>query len=87
MKYLTGESVSLDQVCSVAKNGRFTLWPTQKNPFLSPRLRKKMPDHLNVLAGDITEEKLNALFLKPIANIIDVNALPESIQDFIVHES
>lgn len=87
MKYLTGESVSLDQVCSVAQNGHFVLWPTQEKPFLSPRLRKKMPQHLNVLTGDITEDKLNALFLKPIANIIDVNALPESIQDFIVHES
>lgn len=87
MQYLTGESVSLEQVRLVADSGYFALWPTQKNPFLSLKSKRKMPQQLNILVGDITEEKLNALFLKPIANIIDVNALPESIQDFIAHES
>ena len=87
MKYLTGESVFLEQVQFVANAGQFSVWPTQKNPFLSAKTRKKMPEHLDVLVGDITEEKLNALFLKPIANIIDVNALPDSIQDFIEHEA
>ena len=87
MKYLTGESVLLEQVQFVANAGQFSVWPTQKNPFLSAKTRKKMPEHLDVLVGDITEEKLNALFLKPIANIIDVNALPDSIQDFIEHEA
>ena len=87
MKYLTGESVLLEQVQSVANTGQFSVWPTQKKPFLSAKTRKKMPEHLDVLVGDITEEKLNELFLKPIANIIDVNALPDSIQDFIEHEA
>ena len=87
MKYLTGESVLLEQVQFVANAGQFSVWPTQKNPFLSAKTRKKMPEHLDVLVGDITEEKLNELFLKPIANIIDVNALPDSIQDFTEHEA
>ena len=87
MKYLTGESVSLEQVCFVAESSNFTLWPTQKKPFLTLKSKRKMPERLNVLVGDITEEKLNVLFSKPIENIIDVNALPESIEDFLAHES
>lgn len=87
MNYLTGEGVSAAQVEQAAKLGRFTLWPTDKNPLLKPTLKKKMPAHLNVLAGHITEDKLHTLFEKPIANIIDANALPESVQDFMAHQS
>ncbi|MGN1063652.1 MAG: SpoIIE family protein phosphatase [Alphaproteobacteria bacterium] len=87
MNYLTGEGVSKNQVESAAKWGHFTLWPSDKNPLFKPTLRKKIPPHLNVLTGDITEDKLHALFEKPIANIIDANALPESVQDFMAHQS
>ncbi|MBR5129660.1 MAG: SpoIIE family protein phosphatase [Alphaproteobacteria bacterium] len=87
MNYLTGDAVSIEQLNIVANDSQFTLWPTKTNPFLSPKLRKKMPERLSVLVDHITEEKLHALFLKPITNIIDVNALQESIQDFIMHET
>ncbi len=87
MHYLTGDTVSIDQLKLLAKKGHFTLWPTEKNPFLRPKIRKKMPQGLSVLVGDISEEKLNALFVKSVSDIIDVNALPESVADFMMHKS
>ena len=87
MNYLTGSNVSLEQLESTATACHLKLWPTKKNPVFKKTLKKKRPEHLSVLAGDITEKGLQDLFDNDLSYIIDANATYESIQDFMIHKS
>lgn len=87
MNYLTGINVSLEQLENTATACHLKLWPTKKNPVFKTTLKKKRPEQLSVLAGDITEQGLQNLFDNGLSYIIDANATPESIQDFMAHKS
>ncbi len=87
MNYLTGMDVSLEQLENTATVCRLKLWPTKKNPVFKATLKKKRPEQLSVLAGNITEQGLQNLFDNGLSYIIDANATHESIQDFMVHKS
>ena len=84
MHYITGDEVDKNLVMDFARKCSFSLWPTKSNPLLSSIKSTKVnyPTHLSIIAGHITEPKLNSLFTLPINFILDANALPESISDF-----
>lgn len=86
MYYLTGDSVSKEQVKQLADKMNFKLWPSESSPFISTILPQSFPKHLSVLADNITEERLHVLFETPIVNIIDAMCLPESIEDYYHHK-
>ena len=87
MIYLTGNDVTIEQVYRIANEMDISLWPNQKNPIFKLTSKRRVPAVLNVLAGDITEERLKALFAKGVCDIIDANALPESAQDYMMYKS
>ena len=82
MYHITGDSISKKQVVELAEKMNFKLWPSESAPFMTSVQGQTFPKHLSVLADNITEEKLHLLFEMPIVNILDANALQESIEDY-----
>lgn len=83
MKYLTGRQVPVARVKSIAKAEGFTLFPTAKTPLLETVDKEKYPEHLSLIADKFNDERLKELFTLPIEQLIDAQAMNDSIHDFV----
>jgi len=83
--YIVGQDVPLHHVMRMARLLNFEPWPDNKKPFLTDALLSNniFPEQLTVLAGSLTEAKLTSLLDSAVSSIIDANALPTSIQNFV----
>lgn len=87
MKYITGDGVTAAHIKRIAKKLKLKLWPSEKKPFFSEFKQAAFPKGLNIIAADITEDKLHSFFELPIENIIDAKSLDDSVVDFVSHET
>ncbi len=83
MLYLTGDNVPKEQVLKLAKKCKLPVWPSEDNPFLYQGDFDHIPPHLVVLAGELTETRLQTLFQLPITALLDSNATMKSLIDFL----
>lgn len=83
MHYLTGYDISFNKVKQLAKLCQLSLWPNEKESFLTPENAVNVPDSLYVVTENITDLKLRHLFQLPIETLIDANATKQSIRDFL----
>ena len=86
MQYLTTDSVSIQKTRQIAKAAELKLWPTRTRPVVMDGKVEKMPAGVSVLTHEITDQKLTALLNWPIENVIDANALEESVVQFLKKE-
>lgn len=86
MHYLTGYDVSFNKIKQLAKLCRLSLWPSEKDPFLTPENAVSIPDSLYVVTDEITDLKLRHLFQLSVESIIDANATRQSIVDFLKNQ-
>lgn len=86
MQYLTTDSVSIPKTRQIAKAAGLKLWPTATRPVVQMGKAEKMPAGVSVLTHEINNQKLTVLLNWPIENVIDANALEESVVQFLKKE-
>lgn len=77
------ESVPSEKAAKIARLLKFKLWPNQKSQGLTFDQTEDFSEDMYVLIQDPTEEKLSDILKHKIKGVIDVNAAPKSMKDFV----